>query len=80
MEEASKQGLTFVTYDLRTIPPLLRVWAEGGIEHGGLILVDNRTIPQGDVGGLARALCEIWRSENNKDWVNRVVFLRAAGK
>ena len=28
--EAAEQGLTLVTYDRRTIPPLLKIWAEEG--------------------------------------------------
>jgi len=77
LDEARKQGLTFVTYDLRTIPPLLRAWAEQGLGHGGVILVDNHTIPQNDIGALARALCEVWRLERNLDWADRIIFLRA---
>src|SRR5205823_586152 len=35
---------TLVTYDLRTIAPLLKVWGEAGIAHAGVIFVDDRTI------------------------------------
>src|SRR3954451_25020023 len=42
--EAAAQGLTFVTYDRRTIPPLLKTWAEQGIHHAGIIFIDDRTI------------------------------------
>ena len=28
LREANKQKLTLVTFDLKTIPPLLRLWAE----------------------------------------------------
>ena len=30
LQEAAVQGLTLVTYDRRTIPPLLKTWAEEG--------------------------------------------------
>ena len=33
--EAAKQRLTLVTYDRRTIPPLLKLWAEEERPHGG---------------------------------------------
>ena len=42
--EAAKQRLTLVTYDRRTIPPLLKSWAEAGRAHGGVIFVDEKTI------------------------------------
>jgi hypothetical protein len=74
--EAHEQGLTLVTYDLRTIPPLLRAWAEQGVAHGGVVLVDDKTYHQTDVGGLARALCYLWDASRLADWTNRVVFLR----
>jgi len=76
LSEASRQKLTLVTFDLRTIPPLLRLWAEQGIVHAGVILVDGRTIPQNDIGGLIDALCALWQAQRRLEWVNRVVYLR----
>ena len=74
--EAHRQGMTLVTFDLRTIPPLLRRWAEEEVDHGGVILVDQKTIRQPDVGGIAQALCALWKAHRRSDWTNRVVFLR----
>ena len=34
-QEAAVQKLTLVTYDRRTIPPLLKDWAEEGRQHAG---------------------------------------------
>ncbi len=34
LREARRQKLTVVTFDLRTIPALLRAWAEHGEDHG----------------------------------------------
>ena len=79
LEEAHKQQLTLVTFDLRTIPPLLRSWAEQGLDHSGVLFVDERTVAQNDIGGLAAAICAIWRSEANSNWTNRVVYLRRPG-
>jgi hypothetical protein len=76
LSEAYSRKLTLVTFDLRTIPPLLRLWAEQGIDHGGVILVDERSIPQNDIGALLGALCALWRSEHNTAWTNRVLYLR----
>jgi hypothetical protein len=76
MELACRQGLTFVTYDRRTIPPLLKSWAEHGRDHGGVIFVDEKTIPPSDLGGLVRALDSLERQAIRWDWKNRVCFLR----
>ena len=78
LQEAHRHGLTLVTFDLRTLPPLLRLWGEQEIEHGGVILVDDQTIDPTDVGALAQALCELWESQARVDWTNRVVFLKRA--
>jgi len=77
LEEAHRQKLTLVTFDLRTIPPLLRLWAEQGIDHSGVILVDEQTIAPDDIGGLVAALCAVWKAQGRSDWTNRVVFLRS---
>jgi hypothetical protein len=37
LREAAAQGLTLVTHDRRTIPPLLKTWAEEGRTHGGVV-------------------------------------------
>jgi hypothetical protein len=76
MEEAAAQGLTLVTYDRRTVPPLLKSWAEQERTHGGVIFVDEKTILPGDIGGLVRALTVLVRETGNWDWTNRIYFLR----
>ena len=73
---AGAQGLTLVTYDRRTNPPLLKAWAEEGRNHGGMIFVDDKTIPPHDIGGLVRALLNLLEETGRWDWTNRVCFLR----
>ena len=75
LSAAARTGYTLVTYDLRTVPPLLKRWAESGIEHAGVVFVDSRTVPQCGVSSLAKALAELWRTECDSEWRNRVVFL-----
>ena len=65
-----------VTYDRRTIPILLKGWAEQGLQHSGVIFVDERTIAPSDVGGLVRALAELCVAAGEWDWTDRVVFLK----
>ncbi len=76
MREAAAQGLTLVTYDRRTIPPLLKTWAEEERTHGGVIFADEKTISPADIGGLVWALTRLARETRNWDWTNRICFLR----
>ena len=63
--EAAKQRLTLVTYDRRTIPPLLKSWAEAGRAHGGVTLVDDKTIAPSNIGALVWALAELIKKSFN---------------
>lgn len=76
MQEASVQGLTLVTYDRRTIPPLLKRWAEEGRSHAGVIFVDEKTISPADIGGLVKALTLMVKQTRAQDWRDRILFLR----
>jgi len=76
LQHAAEQGLTLVTYDRRTIPPLLKLWAEEGRQHGGIIFVDEKTILPSDIGGLVRSLTELIRETKNWNWTSRVCFVR----
>ena len=78
--EAHTRGWTLVTYDQATIVPLLKDWGEQGIEHGGVVLVDDRTIAANDIGGLVRSLGTIWNTERNRDWTNAVIYLSREGR
>ena len=74
--EAEGQRLTLVTYDRRTIPPLLKTWAEEERKHGGVIFVDEKTISPADIGGLVLALIHLFKETGRWDWTDRVYFLR----
>jgi len=76
LREGAAQRLTLVTYDRRTIPPLLKTWAEEERMHSGVVFVDEKTISPSDIGGLVRALTSLARETRNWDWTNRVYFLR----
>lgn len=76
LQQAAAQRLTLVTYDRRTIPPLLKSWAEEERKHGGVIFVDEKSIPPSDIGGLVRALSTLSRKTAKWDWTNRICFLR----
>jgi hypothetical protein len=76
LAEATRQKLTLVTCDLRTIPLLLKNWAAQGRTHGGVIFVSRRSFTPGDIGGLARALASLVRDLGTLDWADRAAFLR----
>jgi hypothetical protein len=76
LQQAAAQGLTLVTYDRRTIPPLLKAWGEEGQKHGGVIFVDEKTIPPADVGAMVQALSNLSRKAAKWEWTNRICFLR----
>lgn len=78
LEEAYTEGLTLVTYDARTIPPLLSEWAAEGKSHAGVLFVDDRSIRQGDVGGFLRALVALWDQTQDWEWMGRVGYLAPA--
>lgn len=75
LRAAKAEHLTLVTYDLRTIPPLLKMWAEEGRSHGGVVFVDEKTISPADIGGLVRALSQLTRGLGKSDWSDRICFL-----
>lgn len=75
---ARAQGLTLVTYDQRTIVPLLKVWGEQGTVHGGVIFIDERTLAPSDFGGLMRALVALWDAHAEEDWADRVIYLTSS--
>ena len=76
LQQAAAQGLTLVTYDRRTIPPLLKIWAEEGRRHAGVVFVDEKTISPADIGSLVHALATLVKEAGDWDWTDRVCFLR----
>ncbi len=85
---ARDAGLTLITYDQKTIPPVLLEWGgygqgqghgQGYKEHAGVIFVDNFTISQAniaDIGGLVSAIIGHWDRTRDWDWTSRIDYLR----
>jgi len=76
LRSAATRRWAMVTYDRRTIPPLLKSWTETGEHHGGVIFVEEKTIPPSDIGGLVRALAALAMETAALNWADRVCFLR----
>lgn len=77
LRAATDSRLTLVTYDLKTIPPLLGEWASDGEIHAGVIFVDDSTIANNDFGRLITALLAHWQRYGQEDWTDRIAFLTA---
>jgi hypothetical protein len=75
LRTARQEGLTLVTYDLKTIPDLLAELAAENESHAGVLFVGNLTIRSNDFGGLVRALLVHWQTYHTDDWTNRIAFL-----
>ena len=73
---AVQERLTLVTYDQKTILPVLVQWGHIGTDHAGVVFIDDRSIASNNIGALVRALTLLWDSRVNADWTNRVEFLR----
>ncbi len=71
---AYQQSLTVVTYDLKTISPLLKAMAEQRVSHGGVIFVDTKTYFPSDIGGLVSMLESVWLKFGHEDWQDRVMY------
>ena len=77
LRAAADEGVTLVTYDRRTIPPILKEWGTSGVFHSGVVFIDNRTIASNDFGIMVRALISFYERECDSDWRNRIGFLPA---
>lgn len=75
---AFARNLTLLTYDRRTIAPLLKQWSESGSSHGGVIFISSRTLAPNDIGGLLQSLVRLWDEQRALDWTDRVVYLSKA--
>jgi len=75
---ALAERLTLVTYDMRTIAPMVTQWATEGRDHAGILFIDEKSIPQEDVGGMVRALLTLWDKARSLDWTNAISYLKPA--
>ncbi len=71
-----EEGRTFVSYDQRTIPGLLRQWAAEERPHAGVIFGDTHTVAPDKPGAVARALTVLLEQARGSDMTNLVLYLR----
>src|SRR5437762_228254 len=61
LRAAFRERLTLVTYDLKTIPPLLVELASENEVHAGVLFIDDASLRSNDFGGLVKALLAHWQ-------------------
>ena len=66
----------FVTFDLATIPDLLRHWAAEGQDHAGVLFGDEETVRPDDPAQMARSLKALAAEIGPTDTTNLVRFLQ----
>ena len=76
LRAAAEEGLTVVTYDRKSIPPILSARGVTGEAHAGVVYVDELAMPHSDIGGQVLALISHWDKTSEWDWVNVIGFLR----
>lgn len=75
LREAADQEWTLVTYDRLKIPPTLKSWTEEECLHGGVIFVDEKSIPPAETTMLISALNWMHQQTGSWDWTNRALWL-----
>lgn len=75
LRAAAHEGRTLVTYDVHTIPALLRTLAGAGVQHAGVIFVSRRTIKSDNIGALVAALERFLRQCAEDDLHDQSYFL-----
>lgn len=68
----------FVTYDMATIPDLLRRWMAEERPHYGVIFADENTVRPNVPAEVASAIASLAKEIGDADTTNLVRYLRAA--
>jgi hypothetical protein len=76
LADASVQGLTLFTYDQKTIMPILVQLGYAGIEHAGVVFIDDLSIATCDFGSIIRSLTALWDAFHNEVWTNVITYLK----
>lgn len=78
LKAAAAEKLTLITYDQKTIPPILSEWGQANINHEGVIFIDYRSIPPHKFGSLVKAIIWLWDTQSQANWQNRIIYLQPA--
>ena len=75
---AQEEGLSLITYDQKTIPPILVELAMNAGHHSGVVFVDRNSISSENIGSLVQALVAFYDRYHHLDWTDVVMFLSPA--
>ncbi|MGA9072277.1 MAG: hypothetical protein WB424_18600 [Terracidiphilus sp.] len=75
LREAADQEWTLVTYDRQKVPLTLKSWTEEECLHGGVIFVDEKSIPPAETAMLISALNWMHQLMGSWEWTNRALWL-----
>ena len=75
LDAAHVEGRVLVTYDVRSIPGLIRSLAPSGFEHSGIIYVSDATIKANQIRLLADAIERCLMGREGLAWSNLEMFL-----
>lgn len=78
LKAAAASAMTLVTFDQKTIVPILVQWGQLGLAHAGVIFVDDRTMPGANFGVIIHALIAHWDAHREESPTNSVYYLRPA--
>ena len=67
-----------VTYDQKTIPPILLELAGNGGHHSGVVFADRNSVHSDNIGRLVQALIAFCDQYHSLDWTDMVMFLSPA--
>lgn len=76
LQAAKLEQLTLITYDQKTIPPILVEWGQANIDHAGVVFIDYRSISPSNFGRLVKAIFWLWKTHKNSSWQNRIIYLQ----
>lgn len=77
---AKSEQFTLITYDQKTIPPILMELAANGDHHHGVVFADRGSLPSDNIGRLVEALIALHDRFQDLDWTDTVMFLTPISK
>ena len=78
LRAAHEERRALVTFDVRSIPPLVRALAEQRSDHSGVILISRKTFAQNDVRQIVQSLARMLNERPGDAFANQVLFLARA--
>ncbi len=75
LRTAHSEQRILVTFDVHSMPVVIRHFAESGVDHSGVVLISTKTLGQDDAPHLAAALERFANLYGDQSLNNQVLFL-----